>query len=156
MGQSTYKFDFRLRVDSSTLVGPHYFGLAPGPYDRTTYEGKHRRPGSRFIDEFTFCLFEGIFERYVPAYDHFACVEVTRSQWKLILRDLVTLRTVLSQIRVPATVALPYGTTLRPYLQEFEQNWAANQRELASLLFNLEQWLNETLTLHEVVSVLGL
>jgi hypothetical protein len=145
-----FEFDFRLHADTSTLVGTQYFELTPGPYKR-----KHWLSGSRFIDEFTFSLIEGIFEEHVPGYNHFRCVEVARSQWKLILGDLATLRRVLSQDRETAVVVLPYGGTLSVQ-DSFEQNFAANQHQLASLLFALEQWLSQTLALNDVVSVLGL
>ncbi|HEY6420449.1 MAG TPA: hypothetical protein VIX59_15755 [Candidatus Binataceae bacterium] len=145
-----FEFDFRLHADPSRLVGTQYFELALG-----AYKGAHRLPGSRFINEYTFSLIEGIFEEHVPKYDHFGCVEVPRSQWKLILGDLATLCMALAQARETARVALPYGGTLR-VRSSFDHNLAANQRQLASLLFALEQWLSETLTLNEVVSVLGL
>jgi hypothetical protein len=89
-----FDFDFRLHADVSTLVGTQYFELAPGAYQR-----HHRVPGSRFIHEYTFCLIEGIFEERVPKYNHFGSAEVPRSQWKLILGDLVTLRTALTKLR---------------------------------------------------------
>lgn len=73
-----FEFDLRLHADHSTLVGTQYFELAPG-----AYKGRHWLSGSQFIDEHMFCLIEGIFEELVPSYDHFGCVEVPRSQWKL-------------------------------------------------------------------------
>ena len=147
------EFDFRLYADPSILVGTQYFELAPGPY-----EGEHWLPESRFIDEYTFCLIEGIFEEHVPGYNHFGCVEVPRSQWKSILGDLVSLRTGLSQVRETATVALPYGGTLKRLRlrTSFERNLAVNQRQLAALLCALKQWLSETLALNDLISVLGL
>ena len=145
-----FDFDFRLHADVSTLVGTQYFELAPGVSQR-----HHRVPGSRFIHEYTFCLIEGIFEERVPKYNHFGSAEVLRSQWKLILGDLLTLRSALIEKRETAKVALPYGGTLRVKAL-FEEGLAANQRQLTSLLFALEQWLSETLALNEVVSVLGL
>ena len=84
------EFDFQLHADPSEVTGPHWFELAPGPYER-----KHWQPGSRFISEFTFCLIEGIFERHAPAFDHFSYAEVPSSQWKIILADLAILRAAL-------------------------------------------------------------
>jgi hypothetical protein len=144
-----FEFDFRLHADVSTLVGTQYFELAQG-----AYQGHHWVPGSRFIHEYTFSLIEGIFEKRVPEYDHFGCVEVPRSQWKLVLGDLMTLRSTLADTRETARVALPYGGTSRVQAS-FEED-LANQRQLTSLLFALEQWLSETLPMNEAVSVLGL
>ena len=144
------EFDFQLHADPSEVTGPHWFELAPGPYER-----KHWQPGSRFISEFTFCLIEGIFERHAPAFDHFSYAEVPGSQWKIILADLAILRAALVEAGETAKVALPYGYTLRVQ-PDFEQNWAANQRQLASLLSSLDQWLRETLALNDSISVLGL
>ena len=42
------EFDFQLHADPSEVTGPHWFELAPGPYER-----KHWQPGSRFISEFS-------------------------------------------------------------------------------------------------------
>jgi hypothetical protein len=151
------EFDFRLHTDLSTLArGPghehhtQYFELAPGPYKR-----KHWQPGSRFIDEFTFSLSEGIFVEHAPAYDHFSYAEVSGSQWILILGDLAALRAALIEAGETSRVVLPYGfsLTVQP---SFEQDWAANQSKLASLLFSLDRWLIETLARYGSVSVLGL
>jgi hypothetical protein len=181
-----FEFDFRLHADVSTLVGTQYFELAPG-----ACQGHHWVSGSRSIDEYTFSLIEGIFEERIRKYDDCGCVEVPRSQWKLILGDIATLRSALTETRGTTKVALPYGgkwraiplrsidgrsredfhrrhactprprsgrrwRTLRGVQASFEEDLAANQRPLASLLFALEQWLSETLAMNEAVSVLGL
>ena len=146
-----FEFDFRLHADPSKITGPHWFELVPGPPP----EAKCRLPGSRFINEFTFCLIEGIFEQYAASYDHFSYGEVSSSQWKMIVADLATLRAALVKAGENAKVALPYGGTLRVQT-DFEQNWATNQGQLASLLFSLDQWLRETLAVNDSISVLGL
>jgi hypothetical protein len=146
-----FELDFRLHADPSRISGPHWFELAPG----RPPEGKCRQPGSRFISEFTFCLIEGIFEEHAPAYTHWGYAEVPRSQWELILADLAALRAALIEAGETSRVALPYAEF--PSVQpSFEQNWAANQPKLASLLFSLDQWLIETLARYGSVSVLGL
>jgi hypothetical protein len=152
-----FEFDFRFHTDLSTLAkGPghqhhtQYFELVPGPYKR-----KHWQPGSRFIDEYTFSLIEGPFEEHAPAYDHFSHAEVSGSEWILILGDLAALRAALIEAGEISRVTLPYGgsLTVQP---AFEQNWAANQPKLASLLFSLDEWIIETLARYGSVSVLGL
>jgi hypothetical protein len=145
-----FEFDFRLHADRSAMTGTQYFELVPGPYDL-----KHWVTGARFVHEYTFCLIEGIFERRVPEYDHFAFVDVPRSQWGPIIGDLSALRAALSTACERAGPALPYGATLnvQPF---FERDPEGNKRQLASLLLALVEWLGETLIWNEVISVLGL
>jgi hypothetical protein len=100
-------------------------------------------------------LIEGPFEEHAPAYNHFGYAEVPSSQWELILGDLAALRAALIEAGETSRVALPYGYTLTVQ-PSFEQNWAANQPKLASLLFSLDQWIIETLARYGSVSVLGL
>jgi hypothetical protein len=149
------EFDFRLHTDLSTLARwpgyyTQYFELAPGPYER-----KHWQPGSAFIDEYTFSLIERPFEEHAAGYNHFGCADVSCPQWELILADLATLRAALIEAGETSRVALPYGGTLHVET-DFEQNWAANQPKLASLLFSLDQWVIKTLARYGSVSVLGL
>src|SRR5262249_9038640 len=125
------EFDFRLHADRSTLVGTQYFELAP-----SRYTGKHWATGARFIDEYTFSLIEGIFERHVPDYNHFAFVDVSRPTWQLILRDLTSLRVALEESAKGARVTVPFGGTLEVQ-SSFEQALEANQRALATLLADL-------------------
>lgn len=141
-------FDFRLHVDRSLLSGTCYFEFAPGPYS-----GRCWAPGSRFIHEYTFCLFEGILEKHAQGFGHFSFVEVPRAQWELILRDLAALRAALTQDGGRA--ALPYGSTWKAQ-DAFEQSLPANQRALATLLSELETWLRQVCVEHEVISVLGI
>jgi hypothetical protein len=145
-----FEFDFRLYADCSLLTETVYFELAP---DR--YSGKCWAPGSRFLHEYTFCLFEGIFEKRAPGYDHFGFVEIPRVQWQLIIGDIVTLRAALVQAIDTQQVTLPYGSTLKVQ-GPFELALAANQRALAALLTDLEVWLRQTCSEHEVISVLGI
>ncbi|WP_321476502.1 hypothetical protein [uncultured Paludibaculum sp.] len=143
------EFDFRLHADRSECTGTQYFELTPGPY-----RGAHWVPGARFIDEYTFCLFEGIFEKRAPDYDHFASVDVGRPEWTLVIGDLSALRERL--LRVEDGMAdLPYGGTLRVN-DLFEADSINNSRCLAALISELLDWLRETLIQHDCISVLGL
>jgi hypothetical protein len=143
-----FEFDFRLHGDRTTMVGTQYFELAPGPYRDAAWQ-----PGSRMIDEYTFCLIEGIFENRVSNYNHFGpAAEVLRPQWTAILADLASLRTALEQAGENVMVALPYGFTLN-VRADFERNSAANQLRLVSLIAALKSWLNETLVAHQVITV---
>lgn len=142
------EFDLRLHVDPAQLCGTQFFELLPGPYGERVWV-----KGSRFIHEYAFALIEGIFEHRVPDYDHFSVVEVSRQQWKRILDDLAILRANLTSGTQPLT--LPVGSLLdvRP---AFNQMLAENQRGLAQLISELAAWLHETLSEHEVISILGL
>jgi hypothetical protein len=144
------EFDFRLHADRSLLTGTQYFELAPG-----ASSGRPWAQRSRYIDEYTFSLIEGIFEKHARGYDHFAFVEVPRSQWEPILSDVAALRVALSQAGETHRVTLPYGSTLNVQVP-FERSLASNQRALAGLLADLETWLSQTCAENEVVSVLGL
>lgn len=53
-----FAFDFRLHTDTTRLEGTQYFEFVPG-----LYAGQHWVPGSCYVDEYTFALFEGVFER---------------------------------------------------------------------------------------------
>ncbi len=142
------EFDFRFHADRSGCTGTQYFELTPGPY-----RSAHWVPGARFIDEYTFCLFEGIFEKRVPDYDHFAYVDVLRPQWKLIMADLSALCERLLRAENDV-VDLPYGSTLR-----VEHDFAldvANKHRLATLISELQEWLGEKSGDHDCISVLGL
>lgn len=143
------EFDFRLHADRSGCSGTQYFELLPGPY-----QGKHWVPGARFIHENTFCLVEGIFENRVPEFDHFAFVDVPGVQWTPILADLAALRDRLHDI-ANFRADVPFGSTLRVE-DDFALDCANNQRRLAVLIQELENWLRETLNEHECISVLGL
>jgi hypothetical protein len=143
------EFDFRFHADRSACVGTQYFEIVPGPY-----RGAHWVKGGRFIDEYTFSLFEGIFEKRIPDYDHFAFVNIHRPHWNAILSDISELRERLLQPDLDQ-VELPYGSTLR-IGEAFGLDVANNGRCLAALLSALEDWLRETLIVHECISVLGL
>jgi hypothetical protein len=143
------KFDFRFHIDRSGCVGTQYFELVPGPY-----RGAHWAPGARFIHEYTFCLFERIFERRVPDYDHFAFVDVPLSHWEMIITDLATLRKALARA-AENEVEIPFGSTLRVE-EAFRADLADNRRRLAALLAEVERWLCEKLRDHDCISVLGL
>jgi hypothetical protein len=143
------QFDFRLHKDTAELHGTQYFELAPGKYT-----GKHWQAGSRFIDECAFSLFEGIFEKRIPGYDHFGWVAVQRQHWDQVLRDVAVLRTTLNDVHgEPAD--LPLGSTLMVQ-PAFQMASRENQRALDRLLAELEAWLSETLVENEAISVLGL
>lgn len=142
-------FDFRFHSDPSSLVGTQYFELYPG-----RHTGEHWVPGGRFIHEVTFCLFEGIFEKGLPNYDHLSFIEVFRPQWKRILLDLAALLVSLEHAD-ESSVSLPYGQLLN-VREAFEQDLANNQRALASLISEFQDWLRQTLTVHDCISVMGL
>ena len=125
------------------------FELTPG-----RYRGAHWVRGARFIDEYTFCLFEGIFESRAPGYAHFAYVDVGRSHWKLIVDDLSALRERLLR-NENGFAALPYGATLR-VRDAFEANAEDNLPCLAGLISELLDWIGETLRQHDDISVIGL
>ena len=142
-------FDFRLHAERSGWSGTQYFEFVPGPYRHA-----HWVAGARFIQEYTFCLFEGIFEKRVPDYDHYAYVNVLRPEWTPILRDISDLRARLLQAN-EGVADLPYGSTLRVE-EAFVANSRTNQRALSALVAELEGWLRETLVVHDCISVLGL
>ena len=148
-GRLRVTFDFRLHADRSRCVGTQYFEFVPGRYC-----GKHWLPGGRFIDENSFCLFEGIFEEHLPRFDHFGFGEVSRAQWKPILADILELRGQLLWANGKA-VQMPFGRTLRVE-DDFQQDIATNRAGLAVSLSELEGWLRQTLTVYDCVSVLGL
>ena len=143
------EFDFRLHTDRSGCVGTQYFEFVPGPY-----RGTHWVPGGPFIDENTFCLFEGIFERHVPNYDHFAVSHVVLPQLNVIVIEITALEERLLRAN-GKEVNLPYGGTLRVE-DTFRRDVVENQRRLATLLSELEIWLRKTLTAYDCVSVLRL
>jgi hypothetical protein len=145
----TIAFDFRLHADRSGCSGTQYFEFVPGPY-----RNAHWVPGARFIHEDTFCLFEAIFEKRVPDYDHFAYVNVPRPQWSPILRDISELRARLHRAN-EIGVDLPYGSTLRVE-EAFAADLQSNLDGLSTLLTELEGWLHETLIVHDCISILGL
>ena len=84
----------------------------------------------------------GVFEGHVPAYDHFAFVDVSRPTWQLILRDLTSLRVALERCAKGAKVTAPCGRT--------------RLRTLATHLTDLESWLQQMLADHDEICVLGL
>ena len=144
------QFDFRLHVDRSTMSGTQYFELLPG-----RYAGRHWNQQSRFIHEYTFCLVEGIFQKHVPAYDHWGLVEVSRPAWEVILRDLASVRAGLEDRARSAPAPLPYGTVLRVQAS-FEEALDTNERALAKLIAEMDQWLRQVLRTQEIISILGL
>jgi hypothetical protein len=143
-------FDFRLYVDPSTLSGTQYFELLPGKYAGTCWN-----PQSRFIDECTFSLFEGIIEKHVPSHSHWTFGEAARPAWELILLDLTSLQATLEDKDRRSPVSLPYGRALRVQTN-FEESWGTNEKALAILITEMNQWLRETLKEHEIISILGI
>ena len=73
----------------------------------------------------------------------------------LVIGDIVTLRAALVQAIDTQQVTLPYGSTWKVQ-GPFELALAANRRALAALLTDLEVWLRQTCSEHEVISVLGI
>jgi hypothetical protein len=145
----TIEFDFRFHPDRSKCTGTQYFEFLPGPY-----MGAHWVPGARFIDEYTFCLFEGIFERRVPDYDHFGFLNIGGLQWDPILADLTNLRLALTKADWNE-VEMPFGSTLR-IEEAFRIELPNNQRGLIALLSEMDDWIRGTLRDHGSISLLGL
>src|SRR5688572_24512693 len=88
------------------------------------------------------------------AVSHFACVEVVWPQWEPILDNLATLISDLHK-SAEGRVTLPYGSTL-DVQEAFERESSSNQPALAALLVEVHDWVRQTLTVHECLSVLGL
>lgn len=101
-----------------------------------------------------FCIIEGIFKKRIPAYDHCGLVEVSRPAWEVILRDLASLREA-SEDPDRSVPGLPHGSLL-PVQASFEASLDANQRALARLIAEMDQWLRQILETQEVLSILGL
>lgn len=145
-----FRFDFQMHTTPSTLKGTQYFEFVPGPYD-----GRHWQLGAVFVDEYTFSLFEGIFERRVADYDHFSLMEIDASTWRLIVEDLQSLREVLTSDQSEQGVNLPFSSSLK--VEDYSSaNRKQNRHELALLLVQLVQWLEQTLIRQPVISLLGL
>ncbi len=143
-----FDFDFRLHADRSSLEGTQYVEFLPGE------DLKPWSPGSRYVHEYTFCLFEGIFEKGIPEYDHFGSVVIAKPQWLPILCDITNLASEL-QTAGAHKISLPYGATLA--IQDvFERDLIKNQRALAALVSDLCTWIRDTLTATNCIGVLGL
>ena len=143
------EFDFLLHSDKASLDGTQYFEILPG-----SYLGEHWVEGCRFVDEYTFGLFEGVFEKHWQQYDHYGIVQVARPQWEDVLEDLAAFAHSL-EAAGNSRVSLPYCQSVR-IRDAFDQDFAANQRHLSALIASLVNWLRPTLAAHEVVSVLGI
>lgn len=151
MSTWVHTFDFRLHSSSATRQGTQYFEFTPG-----RYQGRHWCEGARFVDEYTFCLFEGIVERHLDGFDHYGFIDVPRAMWQPVLADWAALRLSLAQAANGGPeVAPPFGATLAVEA-DYRVNLAANQRDLAVLLAEMEDWLSATLRVHDTVCLLGL
>jgi hypothetical protein len=91
----------------------------------------------------------------VPDYDHWGFVEASRPAWEIILPDLTTLRAGLEELDKSCASRLPYGSVL-DVQASFETSSEANERALAKFIFDLDQWLHQTLKGQEIISILGL
>lgn len=86
----SYKMDFSVRTDPSTLESTALIEVVPGRYD-----GRHWRPDGIFVCEDAFGMAEGIIARHCPAYDHFGPNEIPRevglqivAEWRAVAASL--------------------------------------------------------------------
>ena len=132
------------------MTGTQYFEFSPGPYT-----GQCWSAGSCFVDEYTFALFEGIFEKHAADYDHFAFVEISRTQWESIIREISELSSTLTDAGDKQKICLPFGGTCGVE-DQYERSWGCNQIALAVLLGELGAWLHVACSTHETISLLGM
>ncbi len=137
--------------DLTTLDGTAYIELLPGGY-----RGSSWNVGSVFLTEEVFGYFEHIVERHEPRFDHFAFVDVERSTWNAILRDLGELSRALRTAGSVDDVAPSMGFFYLGTKKQFAASFRENADALAALLDELRQWLQEQMSHHDIVAVLGM
>lgn len=136
--------------NTAELHGTCYIELLPGKYKGTCW-----MPGSLFLTEELFGFIEPIVQRHVPAYDHYAFTEISRSAWGSIIVDVHHVAERLLAVRVPADLP-ELGYIFQTTRTHLEGNLAPNCTALAHVLLELTKWLGDTLEIDDCVSVLGI
>jgi hypothetical protein len=137
--------------DSSELDGTAYIELLPGKYQGECW-GRH----SVFLTEEAFGFFEKTVEKFAPAFDHYAFVEIARSTWISILEEMaMTRKNVAAAGNVNELlphVQFYYGESQK----EFAEHFPENQEQLIRLFTEVAAWIALQLETQNSISVLGL
>lgn len=109
------------------LRGSCYFELLPGKYRKKCWN-----EGSVFLSEGTWAYLEPVIQKFVPRYDHYAFVEVSREEWTGIVAEFR---------------ALMVATGEEGRMAELP---------LFILLKDVSEWLEQQLKTHDSITVLGI
>jgi hypothetical protein len=140
-----------LLTDAAALEGTTYFEFLPG-----RYAGECWGPQSVFLKEERFAHIEPLFEKHRPDFDHYAFVEIARSQWAPIVADLSTMADFLASEPSAAEVSRHVGFFTAGDKDAFEQDLQTKVSQLRGTILDLLNWLREKLETHEAISVLGM
>jgi hypothetical protein len=137
--------------DASELEGTACIELLPGKY-----QGKCWGEGSVFLTEEAFGFFEKTIEKLVPAFDHYAFVEIADSAWISILKEM----TMACQHVMTARDINELLSHVQFYdpesKKEFGEHFAENKERLIRLFTEVAAWIASQLKTNKSVSVLGL
>jgi hypothetical protein len=140
-----------LLTDPSALKGTVYFEFLPG-----RYAGECWQRGSIFLTEQAFAHIEPIFAKHRPDYDHYAFVEIPRSQWEPILQDLEAMAEFLHSRPAASEVCERVGFFAARNKEAFVQELESNVAQLRTTLVDLLRWIRDRLASNDAISVLGI
>jgi hypothetical protein len=108
------------------------------------------------LDEDTFGLLEGIVQKHLPDYDHYAFTEVTTERWMPIIARLRAfaeeLRAARSPVDLPADIQYFMSDTERQFLADFQ----GNVQLLYEVSTELVVWLEAQAKRNDTITILGL
>jgi len=137
--------------DVSELDGTAYVELLPGKY-----QGECWGRRSVFLTEEAFGFFEKTVEKFVPAFDHYAFVEIDGSTWISILEEMAMARQNIAAARNVNELLPHVHFYYAQSRNEFDLHFSENQERLIQLFTEVATWVASQLQTEKSVSVLGL
>lgn len=143
--------DIRLIRDPKELSGTLYIEVLPGKY-----AGRCWNHGSLFVPEEVFGCLEQLIERRETRYDHWAFTEIARETWELLIPDFVALANALENASGIDDIRGQLRFIFRASESRFATNFRGNADRLAALIRELVAWINDQLSRHDMIAILGI
>lgn len=137
--------------DVSTLEGSCYIEVLPDKY-----KGECWNTSSIFFTEENFGYIMPAFERCYKKFDYFAFNVIDTDTWKMIIKELETMKQYLANHPSPQSLKGVLGFPFTYSEEEFMENYDTNRKQLISMITEFQSWIDEKSVSTKFISVLGM
>ncbi|MFE0507854.1 hypothetical protein ACWF7H_26330 [Peribacillus butanolivorans] len=137
--------------DVSTLEGSCYIEVLP---DKN--KGECWNTSSIFFTEENFGYIMPAFEKCYKKFDYFAFNEIDTDTWKMIIKELETMKQYLANNPSPQSLKDVLGFPFTYSEEEFMENYDTNIKQLISMITEFQSWIDEKSVSTKFISVLGM
>ncbi|AUZ26538.1 hypothetical protein C1T28_08250 [Bacillus subtilis] len=137
--------------DIKTLEGSCYIEVLP---DR--YNDKCWNASSIFFTEDNFGYIVPVFEKCYKKFDYFGVNEIDTDTWKIILKELESLKRNLTNDPKPESLKGILGFPFCYSEKEFMENYNINVKQLCLMITEFQLWIEEKSVSAKFISILGM